>query len=440
MLNYTQEQITAMAPDPASVSAGKKLSGARDWKTRGISDLALWGECQGSALYQVKIDLGQFGYNCSCPSRKLPCKHVLGLLYLAQGSPKEVAEGTPPEWVNDWLAKRGARAEKKEAKAKEEATKPVDAEAQARRAEQRSNRVGDGIDRLDLWLEDIIRSGLAGLERQPPSFWEEQAKRLIDSQAPALAARIRRIGEMVGIGKNWPELIFEQLSRVALITHAYKRMDQLSPTLQQEVRSMVGWTISQEELANVGTKVTDHWQVLSQRVEEEERLKVQRTWLLGQKTQQFALILQFSVAGTPFPETIIPGMRFDGELLFWPGATLSRAKLGTKPAEMAPLQSISQALTSIDQLHQRMKSELAANPWSDRFPVVLENVIPLPSEEEQWQLKDHQNQLLPLTRPAPWKLLALSGGEPITLCGEWNGSTLLPLSVIANQQFHLLGA
>jgi hypothetical protein len=29
----------------------------------------------------------------------------------------------------------------------------------------------------------------------------------------------------------------------------------------------------------------------------------------------------------------------------------------------------------------------------------------------------------------PLHLLALSGGHPLTLCGEWDGRTLLPLSV-----------
>jgi uncharacterized Zn finger protein len=40
----------------------------------------------GKGLYQIRVDLGEFAYNCTCPSRKLPCKHVLGhqgLLVLA---------------------------------------------------------------------------------------------------------------------------------------------------------------------------------------------------------------------------------------------------------------------------------------------------------------------------------------------------------------------
>jgi hypothetical protein len=31
-----------------------------------------------------------------------------------------------------------------------------------------------------------------------------------------------------------------------------------------------------------------------------------------------------------------------------------------------------------------------------------------------------------------WKLLALSGGYPITIFGEWNGRSLLPISAWAD--------
>src|SRR5262249_2199666 len=151
---------------------------------------ALWGKCQGSAVYQVKIDLSNLGYNCSCPSRKFPCKHVLGLLMLTAQSPEAVTERTTPDWVDDWLAKRRAREEKAAAPRKESAAGPVDEKARQKRAEQRGANVRDGLARLDLWMKDLVRTGLAAVETQPESFWDEQAKRLVDAQAPGLASRV----------------------------------------------------------------------------------------------------------------------------------------------------------------------------------------------------------------------------------------------------------
>src|SRR5262245_26866347 len=178
----TSEQVLQMAPDTASAAAGRKLAAPAHWKTLGQSDAALWGECQGSALYQVKVDSSDLGYKCSCPSRKFPCKHVLGLLLLAAGDSKSMRRGDPPEWVVDWLASRGERAKKKEErKSQDAAATPADPEAAAKRAAKREKRVGEGIERLELWLSDVVRNGLAGLETKPESFWEDQAKSLVDA-------------------------------------------------------------------------------------------------------------------------------------------------------------------------------------------------------------------------------------------------------------------
>ena len=74
----------AAAPDSASQVAGRKLARPGPWSSIGGSDGLLWGECQGSGKtpYRVTVDTGTRRYQCSCPSRKFPCKHALALLFL----------------------------------------------------------------------------------------------------------------------------------------------------------------------------------------------------------------------------------------------------------------------------------------------------------------------------------------------------------------------
>src|SRR6266568_7558945 len=118
----SNDQVLALAPDSSSAAAGKKLGDAKHWKSLGQNPEALWGECQGSALYQVRIDLSTLTITCSCPSRKLPCKHGLGLLLLTVDSPKAVPTAEPPEWVTSWLAKRAANSKPKEPKDSQKST------------------------------------------------------------------------------------------------------------------------------------------------------------------------------------------------------------------------------------------------------------------------------------------------------------------------------
>ena len=135
-------QILALAPDPASAKAGSQLASPRNWSNLGRNDAALWGECQGSGKtpYRTQIDLAGPAFKCSCPSRKFPCKHGLGLYLLLAADAAPFSHTAPPAWVGEWLEGRQARQEKKAEKdttaAEQKLQGPATAAAQARRREE----------------------------------------------------------------------------------------------------------------------------------------------------------------------------------------------------------------------------------------------------------------------------------------------------------------
>ena len=147
-MNWTTEQIMALAPDAASAKAGQGLATARKWLALGADEQAAWGLCQGSGKdpYQAQIDLSEPAFRCSCPSRKFPCKHGLGLFLLLASSAAAFKEKKPPDWVVEWMASRAKRAEQRsEKQTKAEAgEKVVDEAAQAKRAASREAKVAAG--------------------------------------------------------------------------------------------------------------------------------------------------------------------------------------------------------------------------------------------------------------------------------------------------------
>lgn len=105
-MELNAEGVGALAPD-AKAAAGRKLAVPAKWQGLGRGEGTVWGEHRGSALCQVSADLSDLSAKCSCPSRKLPRKHSLGLLFLAaEGA---LAEAPPPDWVSGWLARRAAK-------------------------------------------------------------------------------------------------------------------------------------------------------------------------------------------------------------------------------------------------------------------------------------------------------------------------------------------
>ncbi|MCA9638038.1 MAG: SWIM zinc finger family protein, partial [Myxococcales bacterium] len=292
-MQLTNQQVEALAPDKAAVARAKKLGEPRNWSGLGSSERAIWGECKGSSTYQVRVDLSDLASKCSCPSRQLPCKHTLGLLFLAAQRPKELAAGAEPEWVADWITRRQAAAQAKATKKAQarEGKAPVDAAAQAKRVEKREEKIADGLDQLDRWLSDLVRVGLASVEQSSPGIFEEEARRLVDAQASGLAGWVRRLSTIPLSGSDWPARLLAQLGRIALLTRAYRGLERLDPALQLDVRQQIGWSMGQDEVLAHGDRVRDRWQVIAQEVIDDERLRTQRTWLMGQATGQAALIL-----------------------------------------------------------------------------------------------------------------------------------------------------
>jgi hypothetical protein len=438
----SNDQVLALAPDSSSATAGKKLANAKHWQSLGQNTNALWGECQGSALYQVRIDLSTLTITCSCPSRKLPCKHGLGLLLLTVDAPKSVPYSEPPEWITSWLAKRAANSKRKESNEPQNSPTATPSSAAIKNAEKRRALTIKGLDLLDLWLNDLIRSGLASAESRPATFWEEQRAQMVDAQLEGLGNRVLRLGEIPNSSANWPERLLAELGKLALLSHAFRHIEQLEPSFQLDIRQLVGKPIKQEEVTALGETVTDDWFILGQRVDDNEKVRAQSTWMLGAQTRRTAQVLQYTFGQTPFAEVFPLGTRQNGDLTFWPGAAPQRARLEARRGEILPLQERLPGTDSIEEFLRQVASILALQPWQERYLCTLRNVIPVchgkVKQGKQWYIRDSSGSVLPLTNDEHWRLLALSGGHPVDFAGEWDGESLYPLGIIVDTHYYLL--
>ncbi len=423
---WTVEQVLSLAPDDASRKAGNKLASAGHWSGTGFDGSgAVWGLCRGSGSkpYQTVVDTTGPAYKCSCPSRKFPCKHALGLLLLRASGDGSVPQGEPADWAAQWLEGRRGRAEAKQARQEavasgEPVSGPADSAAARKRAERRAERVTSGAQELEQRLTDLLRGGLATADRSGYTLWEETAARMVDAQAPGLAGRVRELGAIPGSGPGWPVRLLEECGLLHLLDTAWLGRERLPEPLAATVRTRVGLPMSAE-----GPPVRDRWLVLAQYDTPDGRLTTRRIWLYGSDSGRPALLLSFGAAGRA-PDLALPvGITIDAELTPYPGGGL-RADLGrhfTPPAPTpgAPPPPGSSTATALAAYGEALRGD----PWLDAWPVTLRDVIPVPSEGG-WQLADAESEsALPLTaaalsRPGLWKLVALSGGAPVTVFGE----------------------
>jgi SWIM zinc finger len=465
---WDRERVLALAPDAPSQRAAQSLASGRGaWAADGAAagPGVLWGECRGGAAtpYRTVIDLSGPAYRCSCPSRKFPCKHVLALLLRwADGAVQHDDAAGAPGWAATWLAARATRAGRPPPG---QAGKPKDPEAAARRAAVREARVASGLAELDRWLGDQARQGLAASQQAGYGHWDDIAARMIDAQAPGLAERLRALAAVPHSGAGWEGRLLEEYALLHLLAVACQRQAGLPPPLRETVRSRVGFALRQADVLAAGPPVRDQWRVLARRDLEQDRIRVRRTWLRGGQTGRDALVLSFAPAGQGLDDSLAVGAEADADLVFYPGAVPLRAVVlarygpaaggadgpaaggadgpaagradgpaagGTDgPAAGGTDDGAGHggppAGGTIAGLLACYAAALAADPWLDRWPAVLDVT---PARAPVPAVRDPDGDAAPLHPAAGdcWPLFALSGGRPVTVAGEWTPRGLWPLT------------
>ena len=440
---WTVEQVAAVAPSPRSVAAAEPLAVAARWSAVGADERSLWGRCRGSGAepYDTMVDHVGVAWRCTCPSRKLPCKHALALLLLwSRGG---VPSGVAPEHVASWIAGRdrrsgaepgapaagGERGTDGESRDDDvdvggDEPAPPDRDDLDRARDERVAKMLEGLRELDRWLEDRLRTGLADPALARYATWDQLAARLVDARAGALANRVRRLAGLVGAGPDWHGDVLAELGFLHLIAQAGQRVPDLPGGLADAVATASGWQVRQADVS-AGVPDTDEWLVAGRSDTREDRIEVRRWWLRGRRSGRWAMLLSFAAYQQSLDDSWSLGTVVHADLHRYPGGSL-RAISGLRHADPLPFADVP-ALT-IAQACDAIGAAVAAEPWSERYPAIVRAAPTF--ADGRWVLSDASGTL-PLigSARALATLAAASAGASVALTIEWTPHGVQPLAV-----------
>ncbi|THF69311.1 SWIM zinc finger family protein [Deinococcus sp. Arct2-2] len=423
----TAELALALAPDSSSAKAAQKLARPAGWPTLAREGDVLWGECQGSGAhpYLVGVDARSdvIASKCSCPSRKFPCKHALGLLLLHVARAGDWKDLPPPSDLIKWLDGRVARAEKP-APLPSDAAAAADPAAQAKTQAARARKKAAGLEDLELWLSDLVREGLLAARARPYGDWDRQAARLIDAQLPGAARQVRQIPEL--LHDETGEALTAHLGRLWLLTQGWRQRDALSEGECADLLTALGAPLDRASVPPAAPQV---WQTLGSVQEEDGKLNVRRTWLLGQR-EEVALLLDFAPQGRGLPVPLPQGRPFTAEVAFAPSAYAQRAIV------VGDLEAATPALAlpggTLADMQRQYAAALALNPWLERIGVFVGPAYP---HLDPPQLCDAEGHAVPLSLNVAqadlWALLVRADTQLQTYFGEWDGQRFLPVGALS---------
>ena len=415
------DQVTALAPDAASFKAGKALAALSKWSALGHADQMIWGLAKGSGSkpYQTQVDIVEFAYKCSCPSRKFPCKHALGLMFLAADDESLLTESELPDWVKAWTDARQEKQTKKAKTVKSKAAgKAKNPEVAAKTREKREGRVQEGVSFLQDFLLDIARQGLGQSDIRGRDFWSTVSRRLIDCQAPGLASAVSRISNLPNTTSD--TRLLHEIGALYMLSHSYVNKGKLTEAQQQEIDQRIGWQVAKETVLK-GEHIKDDWFVAFRTVTKPAQVTVYSTWVKGLQSNRWALLLSFSAAGSA-PSALWPvGSTVTTKLAFYAGVNPDRALPVHESASANIATDYEVQAENINGFLARVSGILADDPWQTRFPFLL-SVQPT-TINKQSVLVDAEGMALPWNAVGNQQLIlsTVCGGTASRVAGEWDG-------------------
>jgi hypothetical protein len=222
--NINPSYIDSLAANLTAVNAAKSIA-KNKIVFRNISDdnSLIFGECSGSGKsnYGCSFDVLSGTARCTCPSRQIPCKHVLGLLYAFAEDKNSFTVAEIPE---DIAKKRERSIKRVSENQTAQKRKPVSDEKRAKIAGKRIAVQLEGIDIAEKILNEIIKLGFVALNNSAILEYRERVKNLGNYYINGVLIRFNELLEAIIIAQNNNTdnhlkaaiLLFELISQVRI--------------------------------------------------------------------------------------------------------------------------------------------------------------------------------------------------------------------------------
>ncbi|MBU1218701.1 SWIM zinc finger domain-containing protein [Myxococcota bacterium] len=266
-MKITEDFIRSVSINDSAMKNGQDLVKKGKFISLSIDEdnVFIAGSCQGSGKtpYTCSADFINEEspvFRCSCPSRQIPCKHVMGLLY-ARAMEKSFETAPVPD---DILAKREkkevAAVKKKEKVEKlEQAAALGPAEKSAawkRNAIKKIDTQLTGISEVEKILVNMVQGGLGAMDAKTISSFLALVKGLDAWYIPGLQ---NEMNELLGLLKsskdgNWTGKVNQICSLQTLVSRSRDYLEKKKETpevldTQTEIEELIGHAWKLEELA-----------------------------------------------------------------------------------------------------------------------------------------------------------------------------------------------
>lgn len=431
---WNVDNIRKLSKDNLTYSRARGIYYANKWQSLGGNERLIWGYYPIRENYRVLsvVDLTGPHLFCSCRTKIKPCKHALALLLqLEQRSDSFFITQEVPE---DVIAMQSSHnASKKQRRSAHE----LEADIQHQRNEaKRMELMQAGVKQLENYLKDVVKIGLSNVVEGNTLILENLALQMTDAKMGGIAKKIRMYLQLPDEINKEQELI-SLIGQLYLFARSFKKINFQEPHRATFLKGYAGWHQKKEELL-LQSGLKDNWIVLGIKEGVEENLRYRKVWIQGLSSGRYAYLLDYSWGGQPYERSYHFLNVFESELVYYPGKAVFRALPKSYQISKQQPQKLA-GFSNFAVLLDNYAQSIAANPWLYSLPALLGRLVPF-EKDSIYYLSDQDGNVLHLNvdEGTFWKLMAISGGHPIPIFGEWDGKAFLPLSTKDGKRWILL--
>ena len=267
MIKLTNEFIINAGPNAAAVKNGSALVKKDSFNSLHIDqdETIIFGLCQGSGKnpYVCSVDFIDSDapvFRCSCPSRQIPCKHVLGLM-LAYVEGLTFNTENIPEDIIQKRENQEKRQKKKQEKQKEgtESLKVNKTDSWKKTAVKKIETQINGLHEGKKLLKIIVETGLGSIDAKAMSGYLSVVKQLDSYYISGIQNEFSSLLELI---KNSSESEYTNISikicRLQTLLNksvAYLEKKKTTPDnmdTSSEIEELIGYPWKLEELKQYG--------------------------------------------------------------------------------------------------------------------------------------------------------------------------------------------
>lgn len=302
-------------------------------------------------------------------------------------------------------------------------------------SEQRLFNIKAAASEIEVRLRDFLRNGLFRLVDNILDNTEQLRRRLIDNQAPGLAAMFTSLANIDFSSVYWKQQLVSSISRIFTISQAVKNIESLPADWQNEILALTGVSFPQQEVAK-SDPVSDIWLALAVRKEVFNSMTMVNTWYFGKTSRRFACNVEF-VAGNHIVTSVTPGAYYESRFHYFPGihsmrvVSQSHVRINTS---FAP-----QAFNGLKNALRICRRAFSDNPFMTDIPLIMSG-LRLARRDGALYLADSDNLVFPIriSDDCGVMLLSYTGGRPFSAFVVFHDYFCEIISIWADGKYYVL--